>query len=287
MSTVSPVQPPEPRLIRTARDAELVARDWLRYWGQVDAFHVGGSGDMGVDVESLDYVVQVKAMMASVGRPVVQQTYGVATHRGKRALVFSLGGFTDEAVEWAGEAGVGLFEFDLQGVPQPFNRAASLVSTTSRADGHLSRVRVEDGEEAIAWFQTHRDEITSARSNVLLVAGRQLVGEVVAALPSVFGSVRNIEADGFFPVETDDLVQALMQEGLLVVEEIDRLDESDLVEKLVRAVSEYRVGITLGSGSTKQNLVLDLPEFLLVGSTTEPGKISRRLLDVFDYWLIQ
>jgi hypothetical protein len=60
-----------------------VVRDWLR-WGQIDALRVGGSGDEGVDVESMEYVSQVKAMMANVGRPVVQQTYGVALHRGKK-----------------------------------------------------------------------------------------------------------------------------------------------------------------------------------------------------------
>jgi hypothetical protein len=89
---------PVPRLIRTPTDAEHAACEWMQYWGFTDAFVAGGGApDGGVDVDSAGAVAQVKAEMRPVSRPVVQQTYGIATHEGKKAFVFGLSGFTEEA----------------------------------------------------------------------------------------------------------------------------------------------------------------------------------------------
>lgn len=105
-------------------DAQVVAQEWMRYFGYIDA-RVGPDGpDGGVDVDSSVAVAQVKAEMRPTGRPVVQHIFGVAAHEGKSALVFSLAGYTDDAVDWATEAGVALFRFDLSGEPEPVTGAA-------------------------------------------------------------------------------------------------------------------------------------------------------------------
>lgn len=246
---------------------------------------------MGVDVESLEYVAQVKAVMANVGRPVIQQTFGVAAHRGKQALVFSLGGFTDDALKWAAEAGVGLFSFDLQGEPQPLNRVASLLSSSPlSAGGQSSRVLLADGAEAITWFQMRQDTISSQRTNVLLVGEWAQLDDLVSELSKLFQDVFALESEGVFAFESDDLAATLSNvqaNGLLVIERLEQIRGADLVEMLVRAVKESQLGLVLGSGPTRQRIVVDLPEFSLVGSTREPGKLDRRLLELFDYWLIQ
>lgn len=125
---------PAPRLLRSPRDAEPTVADWLAYWGyrQVRCTPIGP--DAGIDVESEQALVQVKAELAPTGRPVVQQTYGVATAAGKAAMVFSLGGFTKEALDWAAAARVALFGFDLQGIPEPPNEPARDVLAAPRDD---------------------------------------------------------------------------------------------------------------------------------------------------------
>lgn len=93
----------------------------MAFWGYTAARTGKGGPDEGVDVRANEAVAQVKAQTIPVGRPVVQRLAGISLHEKLDGLVFSLSGFTDEAVEWALEAGVALFIFDLQGVPDPLN----------------------------------------------------------------------------------------------------------------------------------------------------------------------
>ena len=53
------------------------------------------------------------------------------------------------------------------------------------------------------------------------------------------------------------------------------------------AVKTLQMDILLGAGTTAQAIRIDLPEFRLVGVSTEPGRMPRDLLNVFDHWLIQ
>jgi hypothetical protein len=135
---------PPPVLIRSFQDAEVAARDWIRFWGFEDAELTGGGADGGVDVESLGLVAQVKAGMRAIGRPVVQQIYGVAASRGCEAAVFSLTGYTRAASQWADLNGVGLFHFDLQGEPAPINEAARRLSERSRSGSVSESSRLND-----------------------------------------------------------------------------------------------------------------------------------------------
>lgn len=145
-STVSPLdrvaqrgdrQAPEPMLIRHPRDAEEAATRWMRYWGWTDARTTPAGADEGIDVVATLAVAQVKAYMSPVGRPDVQNLFGVASAEKKSALFFALTDYTAEAKAWANKAGVGLFRFDLQGEPEPVNHAArQLISEQqARLDG--------------------------------------------------------------------------------------------------------------------------------------------------------
>lgn len=117
---------PRRRRLRTPDDAEVAAAEWLRHWGfrDVEAFP-GGGPDGGVDLRGSGIVGQVKATRTPVGRPVVQQIFGIAAAEGATAVVFSLSGYSSEAVGWADRTGVMLFVFDLQGRPSAANWAAS------------------------------------------------------------------------------------------------------------------------------------------------------------------
>jgi hypothetical protein len=95
----------------TWEHAEVLARDWLLSLGEHDARLGPGRQDGGVDVESSHYVVQVKHWQANVGGPAVRQIFGVATARGKVAIVVALSGYTRDAEAFATQAGVALFSY--------------------------------------------------------------------------------------------------------------------------------------------------------------------------------
>jgi len=115
---------PGPVLIRTWRDAELVAAEWMKYWGYTNVAATAVGADGGIDVVSNEAVAQVKAETGATGRPKVQQHHGVAISEGKTAIFFALGGFTSAARTYADANAILLFRFDLQGEPEPVNTAA-------------------------------------------------------------------------------------------------------------------------------------------------------------------
>ena len=98
----------------TPDQAERCAAAWMRRLGFTDAQTTSPGPDGGVDVVSSLAIAQVKATAKAVGRPVVQQTFGVANAEGRQALVFSMSGYTYEAVRWSDRNGVALFDFDGQ-----------------------------------------------------------------------------------------------------------------------------------------------------------------------------
>ncbi|MFE6286974.1 restriction endonuclease [Streptomyces sp. NPDC057877] len=116
-------RPPE-RLLREARDGELVAVEWMRYLGFEDAAATPVGADGGIDVTSARAVAQVKMEAKATGRPVVQQLHGVAVNEGKTGVFFSLAGYTPQARTWAQTSGTVLFRFDLQGAAEPVNALA-------------------------------------------------------------------------------------------------------------------------------------------------------------------
>lgn len=121
-------QKPTPRLIRSPRDAEVVAEAWMRYWGFSDAAVTAVGSDEGIDVNSRKAVAQVKTYMVPVGRPDVQNLAGVAAVEKKTGIFFALCGYTPQAIEWANKAEIALFSFNLQGEPEALNTVARKVA---------------------------------------------------------------------------------------------------------------------------------------------------------------
>jgi hypothetical protein len=131
------VHRPTERLIRDARDAELVAVDWVRYLGFTDAAATPVGADGGIDVLAERAVAQVKKEGSRTTRPTVQQLHGVATAEQRAALFFSMAGYTPPAIAWATQQDVALFQYDLQGTPQPVNPPA--LRLLDAADEQASR----------------------------------------------------------------------------------------------------------------------------------------------------
>lgn len=125
--------PPPPRLIRDARDAELVAAEWLGWWDGEDGVVSPVGPDAGVDVYTTRSIGQVKRGAVPTGAPALQQLLGVAVAHDKRPVFFTLAGYTTAARRWAEAVNMPLFQFDLQGLPAPVNAAARDLAR-SRAD---------------------------------------------------------------------------------------------------------------------------------------------------------
>lgn len=115
---------PSPSLIRTYRDAEEAAAKWMQWLGWGDAFVTPQGRDGGIDVTASHAIAQVKAHVNPIGRPQVQQLFGVASSLNRTPLFFASGGYTPEAVLWADQVSMALFRFDLQGEPEPSNFVA-------------------------------------------------------------------------------------------------------------------------------------------------------------------
>lgn len=120
----SVVSRPAMRLLRTWKDAELAAKEWMEFWGLKNVSLTTRGADGGIDVISDSAVAQVKTESSPIGRPKIQQLHGVAVAQGKIALYFSLAGYTADAIIYANENGIRLFSFDLQGEPEPANLLA-------------------------------------------------------------------------------------------------------------------------------------------------------------------
>lgn len=121
---------PPPRLIKTHREAEEYAAEVLWALGFTDAEPTPPGADGGVDVLGSGVVAQVKMEGVPTGRPVLQAIAGIASVEGARALVFSLAGYTPQALDWAERAHVACFEFAFDGVVEPRSSAATELLTT-------------------------------------------------------------------------------------------------------------------------------------------------------------
>lgn len=182
-------QPPRPRLIRTPDDAEQAAAEWLRSVGYRDVRAALGAGaDGGVDLRGTGIIGQVKATVSPAGRPVVQQTYGIAAAEGCQAAVFSLGGFTAQAVEWADTVGIMLFAFDLQGEPSPSNAAAAAIVTSDTS----AEPREPDFPAALSEVVALTGQIIEAGRSVLAEArdGHAADADVAELMPD---SIRTVD----------------------------------------------------------------------------------------------
>jgi Holliday junction resolvasome RuvABC ATP-dependent DNA helicase subunit len=80
------------------------------------------------------------------------------------------------------------------------------------------------------------------------------------------------------PEDLEDLLISLQAGGSAIVERIDLLKEP-IVEALVQALENPSVAITMGQGSSVRNndRNVDLKYFTLIGTTSRPSQVNKRL----------
>lgn len=111
------------------RGAELLAADWMRHIGILDAQVTPAKADGGVDVVSDTHVAQVKHYKGNVSVLEVRELFGVSAARGKQALFFTSAGYTADAITFAEATGLALFVYNaelgtLRGVNEPARQMA-------------------------------------------------------------------------------------------------------------------------------------------------------------------
>lgn len=121
----------------TPRQAEYLARDWMAWLGATGAEVSQATRDGGVDVIADKFVAEVKHRAIPSSPDLVRQIFGVATVEQKKALFFSLNGYTADAVQFADRAGVALFVY---------HPSKGTLTAKSRA----ARVAIKDGLVALA-----------------------------------------------------------------------------------------------------------------------------------------
>lgn len=128
---LKPRFPEPPKVIQQGAspfEYEQYCAETLISWGYASARRTRQSNDGGVDIDSDELAVQCKRYIGSVGVAPVREIFGVATHMGKTAVMFTEGTFTSAAKEFANAAGVALFKLDVRlGEPKPLNAPASRV----------------------------------------------------------------------------------------------------------------------------------------------------------------
>lgn len=122
---------PEPRMIRSALEAEDRAAEWLRWFGFEDAKSTGAGADGGVDVRGKSMVAQVKMHMVPIGRPDLQRLYGVAQTESAVSVFFALTDYTRDARAWADQVGMALFRFSPAGEAEPINEYAEVLQNAA------------------------------------------------------------------------------------------------------------------------------------------------------------
>ena len=96
------------------KDAEKLARDYMRTIGFIDARLTPPGPDGGIDVVSIDAVAQVKWHVAQIGSPELQALFGIAALQGKTALFFAQR-YSAEALKWGTRSKMALFRFKPSG----------------------------------------------------------------------------------------------------------------------------------------------------------------------------
>lgn len=144
-----------------------MARDWLLYLGQHDAEVTRFSKDGGIDVQSSEWVVQVKNYVGSVGVKDVREIVGVAATDGRKPVLFTSGTLTQDAEDFARAAEVAIFRYSPEaGELEAIGEAAeALLAENPTGDSFVvplrsySRPSFEDHaaffKKAHRWIHTH------------------------------------------------------------------------------------------------------------------------------------
>lgn len=111
------------------QDAEALGHALMLALGFEDARPTGSGADGGIDVVSAKAVCQVKDWRDSVGRAEVQKLAGAALGR---TSVFLASSYRQNAIDWANQAGVALFSFNMTALVVAVNPAARQLAGSFR-----------------------------------------------------------------------------------------------------------------------------------------------------------
>jgi hypothetical protein len=164
------LEPPS-RYIADANDAELAAAEFMRWLGFLDAEATPIGPDGGIDIAASNAVGQVKDYGKPIGSPDIQQHLGVAIGEGgKLPIFFARSGYTTNALEFADENEMPLFQFDLAGswktsnlhAERLWNAGADIFlenrkETTEEGSGFFSEFE-EPGVQYEYYFSNESDE---------------------------------------------------------------------------------------------------------------------------------
>ena len=112
--------------------AESLVAQWMRWLGVFDAEATKFVGDGGIDVESSQYIAQVKNFTGLVGIAAIRELAGVAAVDGRTGLFFTSGNYPPNADTWAEAAGIYLFQYDAK-------------DAKLRASNSLARIALGEG----------------------------------------------------------------------------------------------------------------------------------------------
>ncbi|MBC7597253.1 MAG: restriction endonuclease [Kineosporiaceae bacterium] len=102
-----PAPAPEPQPYGVSHEgAEHLVAAWMRHLGVLDAEVTRFSGDGGIDVDSEQFIAQVKNYAGTVPVDELRALHGVAVMEGKAAILFTSGSLTAAAAEFADRAGI-------------------------------------------------------------------------------------------------------------------------------------------------------------------------------------
>ena len=117
--------PLDQRVVYTPDDAELLAASYMRWLGLTDARVTPRGADAGVDVRSSRAIAQVKFRTNVTGRPDLQRLFGARGHADHLDLFFFVYvGYSAQALQYASEVGMLLFEYDVTGAVTAVNDRA-------------------------------------------------------------------------------------------------------------------------------------------------------------------
>lgn len=206
--------------------AEVLARDWMRHIGHVDAQETQKSSDGGIDVYTAEVVVQVKNYKDYVGVPAVRELLGVAVSEGKRPVLFTSGSLTTEAADFAARNSIPTFKYSAE------------LGTLDCLNGSAKQF-LEESLQRLVDAQQGPDEAQEPFEVVL--APFQVAGEIIKTFMNSFYSMkslfsyRNTHEDLF---DTDaDLAAELIVQMKEVEAEMQKLQ--DVLVKEMAFFSEH------------------------------------------------
>lgn len=110
----------EGRILTGWNSVEELAAEHLRFIGVHDARQTQSGADGGLDVASPRVAAQVKQIAKPVGRPMLQGLIGAADH-GQYTVFYTTSGYTDEAIDYAHDRDIALYEISGLGAVTPVN----------------------------------------------------------------------------------------------------------------------------------------------------------------------